>query len=362
MRTNSNASAARAQLHSDRQSAGHDANNFDLMRLVAAGLVLVSHSFPLATGNNASEPLMRLSGGQSTLGYLSVGIFFVMSGYLITASFLNSRSVASYFGKRLLRIYPALVVMTLLTSFLLGPIVTSLSIGDYLRSPGTYKYLLNMFAVVPAPFGLPAVFDDNPFRLAVNGSLWTLKFEIMCYVFVSILGIVKMLRGSVVIPIWIASFFLARLVEAHVMPLTGIWFYVQHGAEFFEFFGAGMILYLFRDRMGTARLPLAAAVTFVGIGLFTDFFLEAFAVFGSYAVIRLAAARPVWISSLVKSWGDFSYGVYIYAFPVQQTVSHFVPDLRWYQNAILSLPVVLLLSVLSWHLIERRALALKRAF
>lgn len=337
----------------------HASNNFDLLRLIAATAVLFSHAFPLTQGSNANEPMMRLSGGQSTLGYLAVCIFFVMSGYLITASFLSSRSLASYSTKRLLRIYPALIVMTLFTVLVLGPSVTALSLDSYLKDGRAYAYLLNMAAILPAPVGLPGVFAGNHFANAVNGSLWTLKFEIFCYVAVGILGVAFFLRTWIVAILWVGSFVIALVLNTQFPSPEGIWFYLSHFTAFFQFFGAGMLYSLLRERIPLDNRYLVASLTACVAGLLTNYFLEIFAIFGSYAILRLALARPVAVSHLIAKRGDVSYGIYIYAFPVQQAVAHFLPGLLWYENAAVAFPVVLALSFLSWTLIERPALTLK---
>ena len=118
-------------------------NNFDTLRLVAAGSVIFSHAFLLSQGRQDNEPLVLLTGGQSVLGVVGVFVFFVISGFLVTQSFETTGSPLRFLAKRALRIYPGLAACILLCAFVLGPLVTSLPLGAYLRSAGVYDFLLN---------------------------------------------------------------------------------------------------------------------------------------------------------------------------------------------------------------------------
>ena len=160
-------------------SKGRD-NNLHLLRICAALAVLASHSWALATGNGTLEPLRALTG--MSLGSLSVDVFFVASGFLVTASLLTRSNAIDFFWARCLRIYPALMVVILLTVLVLGPALTSLPLRDYLTAYGTRSYLLtNGLMVTDARYFLPGVFENNPYPGAINGSLWTLPLELRMY-------------------------------------------------------------------------------------------------------------------------------------------------------------------------------------
>ena len=158
-------------------------NNFDVLRLVAATLVLVSHCFPL-TGHE--EPFGALTG--VTLGEVGVVMFFAMSGFLIAKSWTDEPDPGRYFRKRALRLLPALVVAVAFTTLVLGPLFTSLPLSDYLTDAETWWYLIRASLLVTIAGELPGVYDDNVFPDAVNGSLWTLPLEAGCYVMIAVLG------------------------------------------------------------------------------------------------------------------------------------------------------------------------------
>lgn len=162
-------------------------NNFNLLRLIAAFAVLISHSYPLATGDGNAETLKKLIG--ITLGHISVDIFFITSGFLITASLLRSKSITDYILARLLRIYPALIASTILTAFILGPLVTSIKLPDYF-SYATFTYIIkNSLLIFGVQFELPGVFINVPWKNAVNGSLWTLPYELKMYFYLLVIFI-----------------------------------------------------------------------------------------------------------------------------------------------------------------------------
>lgn len=328
-------------------------NNFDFIRLLAAIAVIFSHSFPLTLetsgDENEFEPLFLLSQGQSSIGDLSVFIFFIISGFLITQSFDRSRDIMKYTVARILRIFPALIVVVFMTVLILGPLVTSESIKSYFTSTETYEYFKTAFIYVGNAMTLPGVFTENTFPGTVNGSLWSLKFEFFFYMIVAVLGIMKFLNKPIVSIIYIIT--LALLVfnfpigERYILT--------------FSFFSAGMLLYVFRNSIPLNGYFAFASFIALITSLFTGGFIVLFAIFGSYLVIYLALTPKINLSFISK-YGDFSYGLYIYAFPIQQAIVHFSGGkITPLANFIIALPITFIFAYFSWHLIEKKALKLK---
>lgn len=320
------------------------ANGFNTIRLFAATAVLFSHAFAL-TG--FAEPLSTLPSG-TTLGTLSVAVFFIVSGFLISMSFERGL-LTSFIEKRARRIMPALIVAVTLSTLLLGLIWTTLPPATYLASAGTWKYLIN-FLFLPAPLTLPGVFENN-LSSAVNGSLWTLKFEVACYGLVVLALVTKRLRVPLVITLWLGSFVVARLLPENS---EGALFYIERLAFLFRFFGTGMLLYLFRSSIPMHKGWAVAAFVLLTGSAFTPIFPEIAATAGAYWLMFFAYYCPVWFRDITKN-GDLSYGVYVYAFPIQQI---FVPlslgtAIPWLTNIALSLPLTMLAGLLSWKLVEK---------
>ena len=329
-------------------------NNFDALRLVAAASVIFSHAYLIGEGRQDGEPLMRLTQGQTIFGVVGVFVFFTISGYLVTQSFEATGSALRFAAKRALRIYPGLLLCLLLSAFVLGPLVSSLPVGQYFRDSGAYLFAFSNFTMIDPTRTLPGVwFTKWDAGGVVNGPLWTVPCEVLMYLMVLGLGLLRALN----LPVLLVLF---------VLGLGGIWFdtassdYVSGSALWLlSFFVAGMILYRLRARgILDGRLALLACAG-LALSIPLKAFILLFPIFGSYLIAYLAFAR--WLPPLPAArFGDLSYGLYIYGWPVEQTLTQLhggaMPPLAL---AALALPITAALAFLSWHLVEKRALRLK---
>lgn len=328
-------------------------NNFDFLRFIAAALVIFSHSYPVSGNFGDRNPLLVLTHGKLAFGTLAVDIFFIMSGFLISASFLRSKSVANYWRARVLRIYPGLIAAVVVTIVVIGPAVTTLPLKDYFRDRHSFGYLTTVSLVFSTQ--LPGVFERNILH-GVNGSLWTLLPELWCYATVCLLGVARLLQKR-----FAALICIAMIVASAVTPHS--FDHVKGSGQtflyFFRMFSMGMLFYLFRDRI---RLdgPLAL-LALIGLIIANQFRMLdiAFTPLCSYLVFFLAFHPKIRLHNFARR-GDMSFGIYIYAFPIQQCVVHFfggrmVP----FVNFAISLPITIVFAYASWHLVEKRCLKLK---
>jgi peptidoglycan/LPS O-acetylase OafA/YrhL len=332
-------------------------NNFNLIRFCAAFAVLFSHSFALATGSVSAEPMRQTLG--LTWAYIAVDVFFLTSGFLVTASLLNRRSVVGFAWARVLRIFPGLWVMLALTVFGLGLAVTDRSARGYVSDPETWRYFVKnaiLFrGMVP---DLPGVFSSNPIQSVVNGSLWTLGPEVKLYIILFALGVLAIIARRRGVIRW--SVF-ALAVSAAVPYLMNGNFdnsSDEYSRLTFLFF-VGASCYLFKDRIPldrTAFFVLLAAVLLAALDRRVFFF--AFSVALPYLVFYVAYGFGGRIRAFNRL-GDYSYGIYIYAFPVEQTIAHLLPGVSAVSLMGVSAIATLVLAMLSWHLLEQRALKLK---
>ena len=326
-------------------------NNFDHLRLAAALMVVVSHSTLLF--GSAFEPFIWFTGYTSGADF-AVLAFFAMSGFLVSQSWLDDPHVPRFLARRLLRVLPALAAVTLLTALLLGPAVTTLAWPDYWREPAAWTYLLNSL-IFPLQLELPGVFTDNPFPRWVNGSLWTLRLEFTLYLVLMLAGTLgrKGFR-RLLIPLAAGSLLLhVMLVRAqhHVFGMDprdlgtfGVMFFV--GATLREFSVSPTIC-------GWACLPLVAA---------TIAFARTPAVALTY--FGLIPCLVVWTAFLrhdvvgrLPLPGDYSYGIYVFAFPIQQLLAHsFHGSLRGRTLMMMSVVVTSITAIACWHWIEKPAL------
>ena len=171
-------------------SGGRD-NNFNLIRILAALSVLLSHCYPLLAVSSTT-PWGRVI--ETRLSDLAVNTFFIISGFLVARSFVRRPRLRPFLNARLLRLIPALFVVTSLSALVLGPFATSLPLSDYLFDPEVWAYIFSNSSLDGTEFGLPGVFADNPFPSAVNGSLWTLRYEGKMYAALTALGFLGVLR------------------------------------------------------------------------------------------------------------------------------------------------------------------------
>ncbi|XUU61987.1 acyltransferase family protein [Erythrobacter sp. HA6-11] len=333
-------------------------NGFDTIRLLAAIVVIFSHAFPI-TG--LAEPLYEHT-GYATYGTLAVCAFFVISGFLIPAS-RERNTLASYAMKRARRIMPALICAVFVCAFVIGPLLTTLPLSDYLTAKDTWAFVGHIL-FLPVGFALPGVFTDNPSHL-INGSLWTLKYEVACYFAVPILFMFAKLRKAAVISAWLSSFAITLLVPE---GSGGALYLIGQTCDLFRFFGSGMMMYIFRDYIPIRNdWAIAGLLTTIAGAIFAPAFLmEIAAVAGAYALMVFAYHSPEWFRRLTAK-GDISYGVYVYAVPIQQlllsatfAVAAAVALPTWIVNSVLTLPVVFLAGALSWRFIEKPALSAGR--
>jgi peptidoglycan/LPS O-acetylase OafA/YrhL len=319
-------------------------NCFDALRLLAALAVLVSHSFALAGRHQPSI-------GETTIGTAAVIVFFSISGFLITQSWRYEPHLWRYLAKRVLRIMPALIVVLALVTFLLGPLVSTRPLGSYMQSSQTWTFFVRN-AVFRSAGELPGVFVHNPYPRAIDGSLWTLPIEVHAYLLVAVLGVVGLLRMRASA----AGAFLAVCLASAAMPQTvGN---VLGDDELVRTFALGALFYLYRDRVPwrawIAAVLLLAWVLARDSGAALSLAVLAIA----YTTIYLAHRLPMLLRSLTRH-GDFSYGIYVWAFPMQQTAALVWKGISPVELIAVSLPVTCLLAFLSWRLVEQPALRLK---
>lgn len=278
--------------------------------------------------------------------------------FLITQSFDRSKNLWNFVLARILRIYPGLIGATLFCVFIIGPLVTTLPVGEYLLHKETYNYLKVIF-LFPMEWALPGVFEKSSFNTSVNGSLWTIPYEIMCYVLVAIIGLLGLLkRKEVVLFLFIVSLYAREHLKLFA-PENVPWLYIPSLFDLFPFFSMGMVIYLYRDKIVLSHWYATISLLVLIISFRFGGFINAFTIFGGYLIFYLAYNQNIKLNNFAK-YGDFSYGIYVFAFPIQQTVTFFFGShITVIQNILISLPVTLLLATLSWYWIERPALKLK---
>lgn len=319
-------------------------NNFDFLRIFAASLVFLSHHYAI---NGYPEPVFL---GES-LGFWGVYTFFSISGFLVSQSWRSDPHAGRFAAKRVLRIWPGLAVVTLISAFALGPIISTMPWQEYISHSKFVEFLSNLRMGIR--YELPGVFEENAYPRAVNGSLWTIPYEVRCYIFLVLIGLTGLLRR-------------AGLVLICTTLLAAYYFGLESGSTRYQylfslFFFSGVCLDLFRHKWEQQPHYLLGAASIAALTLYLAGMTHAalFVLLPSLAICLGTKSTPILKSA--GKFGDISYGLYIYAFPVQQTVAWaFGRDFPFYQGMIIAGIFTVSLALLSWHLVERPALGLKR--
>ena len=297
---------------------------------------------------------------QNEPGAVGVVMFFAISGYLITISWLSDPHLARFATRRILRIWPGLCTAVVLCVAVLGPIVSPLPTAEYWAHPLTREYLGNLW--LDTRYTLPGVFDKNPFASSVNGPLWTIPIEVLCYAGIAVLGVAGLIRLRPVAPLLLLTLAAALQWRYGLAPgqPSPAWSPVM---QYAMMFALGASLAVWRALWMPRRL--LASIVLVGALLCLQATGPAI-VAGQVPLLMIATLVVICgtaSSPLIRhagTWGDFSYGLYIYAFPMQQLVVWYFANKLGFAAALgLSIFGALLLAVLSWHYIEKPALALK---
>lgn len=336
----------------------HRLNNFDVLRLTAALCVLISHQHAL-TG--MPEPnVLNVHG----LGGLGVLIFFSISGFLVAQSWQADTNVWRFALKRLLRIWPALAVVLTLSALVLGPLVSSLSWREYYASPLITDYLKGLRFQMRDH--LPMRFEGNALPTAVNGALWTIPLEVKCYIALAALGVTGLLKRRwpiLALLLLVAFFYLVFTPRGDPLVSFFGWRVEQRLLlEFGLFFFAGTTIHAFQLHQSDLKTQLLLASgcwALAGLAFFMGRPLLALWLVVPMTVLLFGNASTPLLRRAGR-FGDLSYGMYIYAFPVQQTLIWLYKDrLSWGALLALTIAVTILLAFASWHLVEKWALRLK---
>jgi peptidoglycan/LPS O-acetylase OafA/YrhL len=326
---------------------GHP-SGFDYMRIGLSTSVLLWHSYQISYGTAAAVQVWRTPVG--IVLQVILPMFFSLSGFLVFGSLERSRDIRKFLALRAIRIYPALCVEVVACAVILGPIVTSLTWPEYFASRDFFTYFVNMFGWIH--YLLPGVFTYNPLPRIVNTSLWTVPYELECYIVLPALVLLGFLRSR---QLSLAMFAASTIIVAIMLyrsgesgiPAGGV-----HGRILLLCFLAGTLAYRFRDLLPYSG-PMSLASALVGIVLLrSEYGVFAAPVFVAYATVYLGMLNPT--RTVVVDSGDYSYGIYLYAAPIQQTVAWGLGAANnWALNVLIALPATVIFALFSWHFVEK---------
>jgi peptidoglycan/LPS O-acetylase OafA/YrhL len=321
-------------------------SGFDYMRVVLALSVICWHSLMISNGINA-EPgaFERLLG---PLSLLIVPMFFALSGFLVAGSLERSKTLIGFLGLRIFRIMPALSVEVLISALILGPVFTTLSLREYFSHPELHSYFFNIIGDIH--YKLPGVFQENPSTL-VNGQLWTVPYELVCYIMLSVLSVLGIVRRRHLLLGFIVVYYVAQLANTLLRPSTD--FQGAGGSSIVMAFIAGLLLFRYRDKVTWSKALFAVAfVLSIALPMFIPKGMRFAALPIAYVTVYLGLLNPPRNRLLLS--GDYSYGLFLYGFPVEQAVYSASPHLQtWYGVMLIAVPVTAAIAAASWWTIEK---------
>lgn len=327
-------------------------NNFGVLRLLFANLVVYYHSYFLIDGGAQRDILYRVS-GTLPVGTLAVGGFFLISGYLVIKSYTNSVSVKDYLVKRLLRIWPGYAVAFLISLFVVAPLGgAKLTNSDVLKN-------VSCFLTFQAPC-VDGVFYGLG-QQKVNGSMWTISYEVRCYILVILVGACGFLRDRRKFLVLTVCLGLAVFLPLNIkLPFSRVLGVLSADVFLIGLFCAGGVFYLYRDRI-RFRLPYAVIALPICFGLqFNQATAEiALMTAGAYILFYFATRKSDNFIGRFTEKTDLSYGIYLYSFPIQQLILWWDRDVGMYKLLGISVVSAWVLGAVSWYAVERPALGLK---
>lgn len=329
-----------------------DENSFGAVRLGAALVVAVTHGIEIVRGNLAWDWAYAASG--YTSGQHAVHVFFILSGILVTASLARTRDVFRFMAARVLRIFPGLIACVLVTAMLLGPFVTTSTLSDYFGDPALLRYAVETVLLITGRSELPGVFLSNPLAGEVNNSVWTLKYEMLCYVSLAgvfLLGFLgshtKALTGAALLIVLLVGSYLTPGMIEHKTALDVL-------RRFILCFALGSAAYVAGSYLRIRHITLAAIAVLTAVLWPTNLKTPAILFFEAYAVLWIAGFKHPAFNMFTANH-DLSYGVYLYGWPISQTLVQLFPDAGAGWIVGMTLAVLLPVAAISWHTIEHPA-------
>ena len=318
------------------------------MRIVAATCVLVGHQFAL-TGQREPDFLHLYS-----VGTAAVLVFFSLSGYLVTKSWYNDSHVLRFAARRALRVWPALVVAVLFVALVVGPLVTVVPLRAYFSHPVFLDYFHTLHLKVR--YVLPGVFETNPHALSVNGSLWTIPLEVRCYLVIAVLGVLGAMKKRSILLLIAAAYFAWYIYKSS----PDIHVAVHYRRDLSTYFVAGAVWYCLEDAWKKRPLLFLGLVLSAATAVhLAGWRYTALLIALPYVVVWFGSASTPFVRRAGR-WGDPSYGLYLFAFPIQQSVIFYAyPRMEFIYTLIAALALTATMAYISWHWIEKPVLRLK---
>ena len=327
-------------------------NNIDIFRVIAASLVIYGHSYALVPDAKFNDVIQWILVFDYS-GSIAVKIFFFLSGLVVTNSLLAKKDGVDFLIARFFRIFPALLVVLFAMAFIVGPILTTISLSDYFSSMLPFYYVLNGF-FMDIQYLLPGVFEGNK-NSVINGSLWTIPFEVFCYLFLIALFFVGVTKSRILMTL---VFIPIVIDQASGNALLFTWLPQKNDVTLLApCFAFGAVLAVWKDKINI-DINTTAGVILLSLLLFRSNYNYYFAYIAIFISILYISTNSLVLK--LKPKVDLSYGIYLWGWPVQQIIVSMKPNQTAEFNQITSILVCFVISYVSWKLIEKPSINLGR--
>lgn len=322
-------------------------NNLNLVKFIAALLVIVSHAYAFAIGYEKKDFYYNITGGNGDLGALAVYVFFFYSGLLVSRSLMGNGSLKRYIKRRTERIYPAFLAVMLSIVFLAGPIFTCLTLKEYFTAPDTYRYLRNLIFITE--HNLPGVFGGNIYGTAVNGPIWTIRVEVFCYVICYLLyasGLLFKRNIGILVLVYIIA---AGIMGAGIIAgIPGISAVIMPFTMFF----IGMIYARYSERIKMNRVcNIISVICFILLSVFNQVIMASM-VFLPYILCYAAFCTRVMLKRSIRL-GECSYEIYLWGGFAGQAVTYMYGGImNVYLNMVLTIIISVILGYVTHKMIN----------
>lgn len=327
---------------------------FDYLRLVLAVSVVAFHGILVCYGEHTEKSFW--TGPLHPLVFFIVPSFFALSGFLVAGS-LERNTISQFLSLRVIRIFPALAVETLISALVLGPLLTATPLRQYFSDIGFFKYFLNIMGKIH--YTLPGVFDGLPDSNIVNIQLWTVPIELVCYIAITLLALLGIAKR----PAWLLTVACVGVLLSVLLQHLGLWdihFDTIPPRRFM------LLSFLFGASFFGLRknIPYSFLLSLVSVISYSVLVSKPETQILSslplvYVTVFVGLLNPPWTPLIVAA--DYSYGIYLYGFPLQQSVSYVLPSYRiWIVNVLLGGVLALGCAFLSWTFVESKVLSKKK--
>ncbi len=326
---------------------------FDYLRLSLAISIVVWHSVLVCYGPSAEYYFW--TGPPRPMICFLLPAFFALSGFLVAGSLERNR-IPEFLALRIIRIFPALAVEVLISALIIGPLLTSVQWREYFSSPVLFSYFLNVTGDIH--FYLPGVFVDNPTASYVNAQLWTIPLELYSYIVLTVIVLFGIAKRKT----WLFTMTFGLALLMTVLPQFGLMELPPYGplkSSLILSFLFGVSLYIMRRRISFSRPLFLISVSAYWIFSMNQNLVHLSPLPLAYMTVFVGLQNPP--KTLFVRGADYSYGVYLYGFPLQQAICHLFPSFRfWYVNALSGVALALVAAFLSWTFVESRVLGQRK--